>query len=339
MKLFFDMPGFVFIVGLDERVVESAVRTKFAEQQNNTGHEFERQLEREYLKKIFQVPYTLPAMVPAQLDDLITWLNAYGKLGEVQRQDLNDRVRSYLQYVATKGRINPREVKRFINAYTLHRMIGPDLEPDIVLALQAIDFRGDWEKVYEDVILAEPDIFPDVLQRFRAGDNHAFEDLWPEIGVLPLELSEFLRSPQAAALAESPDLERYVSLLETTQSMQGWVKDAMGDVGQLRRYIRDAHPPLQIGDDDTRQIAVQIKDVLGRLSSYQIGESATRLERPLEKLRNLVSALAPSITGQNEPVETTPQQLDEWRKDASAQTDALQQELRLIRRSSAFGAR
>jgi energy-coupling factor transporter ATP-binding protein EcfA2 len=338
MKLFFDMPGFVFIVGLDERVVESAVRTKFAGQQDNNGHEFGRQLEREYLKKIFQVPYTLPALVPAQLDDLLTWLNAYGKLGEVQRQDLNERVRSYLRYVATEGRINPREVKRFINAYTLHRMIGPDLNPDTVLALQTIDFRSDWEKVYEDVILAEPDIFPDVLQRFRGGDNHAFEDLWPEIGVLPLELSEFLRSPQAAALAESPDLERYVALLETTHSMQGWAKDAMRDVGNLRRYIRDVRPPLQIGDDGTREIAKRMKDVLGRLSSYQMGSSVTRLERPLEKLRDLVSALAPSVTGQNEPVETAPQQLDEWRKDASAQTDALQQELRLIRRSSAFGA-
>ncbi|MET3143922.1 UNVERIFIED_ORG: putative KAP-like P-loop ATPase [Arthrobacter sp. UYEF10] len=35
MKLFFDMPGFIFVVGLDERVVESAVRTKFAGQRSS----------------------------------------------------------------------------------------------------------------------------------------------------------------------------------------------------------------------------------------------------------------------------------------------------------------
>ena len=200
MKLFFDMPGFVFIVGLDERVVESAVRTKFVRQPDDSERKLERQVEGEYLKKIFQVPYTLPTMAPGQLVDLLAWLNQYGQLGDMQRRDLNNRVRNYLRYVASEGRINPREVKRFINAYTLQRMIRPDLDPDTVLALQTIDFRSDWEKIYEDVVLAEPDVFAEILGDLRSGDSHAFEDLWPDIGVLPLELSEFLLSPEAAAL-------------------------------------------------------------------------------------------------------------------------------------------
>jgi KAP family P-loop domain len=338
MKLFFDMPGFVFVVGLDERVVESAVRTKFEQQPDSASRALESQLEREYLKKIFQVPYTLPAMAPGQLDDLLSWLYQYGDLGDAQRQDLQQRVRNYLQYVATEGRLNPREVKRFINAYTLHRMIQTDLKPDTVLALQTVAFRGDWEQVYEDVVVAEPDVFVDALQHFRDGDNHAFEDLWPDIGVLPLELSQFLRSPEAEALASSPDLERYVSLLETTRTLQSWVKDAMRDVGHLRRHIRGVRPPLRFGSTSARDVAVQIKDILGRLASYQTGAGAAGLEYPLEKVRSLVKVLAPSMTGETEPAETTPEQLEHWREEAVAQTDALQQQLRLIRRSSAFGA-
>lgn len=339
MKLFFDMPGFVFIVGLDERVVESAVRTKFVSQPDSNGHEVDRQVEREYLKKIFQVPYTLPVMAPGQLADLLVWLDKYGKLGDVQRQDLYKRVRNYLQYVATEGRINPREVKRFINAYTLNRMIRPDLNPDTMLALQTIDFRGDWEQIYEDVVLAEPEVFVEVLGSFRDGDGHAFEYLWPDIGVLPLELSEFLRSKEATALATTPDLERYVSFLETTRSTQAWVMDAMRDVGLLRRLIRDVRPPLRFGNDSARAIAEQVKDILGRLAGYQSGANAMRLERRLEKIRNFVNVLTASVTAQSEPEETTPEQLERWRQDAAAETDALQQELRLIRRSSAFGAR
>ena len=60
MKLFFDLPGFVFVVGLDEDVVERAIRAKFAEgdaaavpsasSQALAG----RRLGREYVKKIFQ---------------------------------------------------------------------------------------------------------------------------------------------------------------------------------------------------------------------------------------------------------------------------------------------
>lgn len=338
MKLFFDMPGFVFIVGLDERVVESAVRTKFVRQPDDSERKLERQVEGEYLKKIFQVPYTLPTMAPGQLVDLLAWLNQYGQLGDMQRRDLNNRVRNYLRYVASEGRINPREVKRFINAYTLQRMIRPDLDPDTVLALQTIDFRSDWEKIYEDVVLAEPDVFAEILGDLRSGDSHAFEDLWPDIGVLPLELSEFLLSPEAAAL-ETPDLERYVSLLETTRHMQSWVKDAMRDVGLLRRQIRDMDSSIRFGSARARDIAVQVKDILGRLASYRSGPYAARLERPLERLGNLIDILAPSGTAKSEPAETTAQQLEEWQQNAAAQTTAIQQELRLIRRSSAFGAK
>ena len=337
MKLFFDMPGFVFVVGLDERVVQSAVRSKFVTQSDDVGQEIHRQVEREYLKKIFQVPYTLPAIAPGQLDDLLRWLDDHGRLGHVQRRDLHDRVRNYLRYVATEGRINPREVKRYLNAYTLHRMIGPDLEPDTVLALQTLDFRTDWERIYEDVVLAEPDVFAEVLRRYRSGDNHAFEDLWPNLGVLPLELSEFLRSNEAEALTTTPHLERYVSLLETTRSTQGWVKDAMREVGLLRRQTRAAQPPLSFGSQQTREIAEQLKDILGRLSQIAGGANAVRLEPLLEKLNRLVNVLAPTTTP-DAPTVTATGDIENWQQNMVAEIDVLQQELRLIRRSSAFGA-
>lgn len=337
MKLFFDMPGFIFIVGLDERVVESAVRTKFVRRPDDGGRELERQVEQEYLKKIFQLPYTLSAMVPGQLGDLLAWLNQYGQLGDAQRQDLNLRVRRYLKYVATEGRINPREVKRFINAYTLQRMIRPDLSPDTVLALQTIDFRRDWEKVYEDIVLAEPDVFAETLRLLRQdGDSHAFEDLWPDVGILPLELSEFLRSREAATLVR-PDLERYVSFLESTHSMQSWVKDAMRDVGLLRRQIRDMSPSLRFGSASARDMAVQLKDILGRLARYGSAQNSARLEQSLERLEELIEALAPAGSTKSGPEETTSQQIEEWRQNVGVQINALQQELRLIRRSSAFG--
>jgi hypothetical protein len=79
-------------------------------------------------------------------------------------------------------------VKRYVNAYTLHRMIRPDLKADTMLDLQTFDFRRDWEQIYEDVVLAEPDIFVEVLSQFRAGEAHAFEDLWPKLAYFPLNL-------------------------------------------------------------------------------------------------------------------------------------------------------
>lgn len=333
MKLFFDMPGFVFVVGLDERAVEAAVRTKFATLPSGS----DRQIEREYLKKIFQVPYTLPTMAPRQLGDLLDWLDRHGKLSDVQRRDLRERVRRYLRYVATEGRINPREIKRYLNAYTIRRMMRPDLDPDTMLALQTIDFRGDWDEVYEDVVLAEPDVFVEVLDRFRDGDQHAFENLWPEVGVLPLELSEFLRSAEAASLAQAKDIERYLSFIETTRSSQGWVNDAMRDVGTLRQHVRDVPATLRFGESDARQLAEHLKDVLGRLAGYDQrtrGRFGSTLDAPLAKLRKLLNVLAPSTAEGS--TETAPDQVEQWRQDFRRRIDDLQQELRLIRRSSAF---
>lgn len=114
MKLFFDLPGFVFVVGMDKRVVERAVRVKFREQTVTaaaTDTEVE-ELEGEYMKKIVQVPYAVPAMSPAHLVELLGWIEEHGGLGDAQRLDLRHRVRRFLRYVAVEGRINPREVKR-----------------------------------------------------------------------------------------------------------------------------------------------------------------------------------------------------------------------------------
>jgi hypothetical protein len=338
MKLFFDMPGFVFIVGLDEQAVEAAVRTRFSRQEADT-HGPDGRVEGEYLKKIFQVPYTLPAMMPAQLDNLLKWMADYGQLSAVQRADLKSRVRRFLRYVATEGRINPREVKRYVNAYTLHRMIRKDLEPNVTLALQTMDFRRDWERVYEDAVLAEPEIFVETLREFRAGNNHAFEDLWPQIGVLPLELAEFFRSEESLALAQAEGIERYVSLLESTRSSHGWVKDAMRQVGMLRRLLREIRPPMQFGDEAAREKAAHLKSVLGSLANHQETEGLTPL---LEKLMRFANELVPleSTEGDHEnATPTTPEELEDWRQRAMAEIDILQEELRLIRRASAFGSR
>jgi hypothetical protein len=340
MKLFFDTKGFIFIVGLDERVVQSAVRTKFARQPDEEP-DTDRQVEREYLNKIFQLPYTLPKIPPAGLDELLAWLDKHGALGNEQRSDLNDRVKNYLNYVAKEGRINPREVKRYINAYTLQRMIYPDLEADTALALQTMGFRGDWERFYEDIVAAEPDVFVEILRSFRGGEDSAFEDVWPEVGVLSMELSDFLRSTLTEKLAGENDLERYVSSLETTRSTQSWVRDAMRDVGRLRRQCRDVPDSLQFGSPDARKIVEQVTDVLGRLESWSnpnlSGSSAGRMMSSLQKLRNQFQLLAPSPPPDKEA--TTAEQVEEWKKEAAVHIIALQQELRLIRRAFAVGPR
>jgi len=228
MKLFFDLPGFVFVVGLDEEVVERAVCTKFPnwdKQQASPEGQPEAVdkvrnwwLGREYVKKIFQVPYSLPAMVPEQLDDLLKSMYREAGLGSAQLHDLEARVRPYLEYVAVERRVNPREVKRFINAYTLQTLVRPELDPDTVLALQTLAFRYEW-RVFYDVIFTAQASFVTALRRYRESERREIlSDLSSTLEDLPDSLVTFLRSDAAEPLVRYSSLDPYLSSLHSARS-------------------------------------------------------------------------------------------------------------------------
>jgi hypothetical protein len=266
----------------------------------------------------------------------LAWMDKHGKMSEAQRADLLERVRRYLRYVAVDGRINPREIKRFVNAYTLQRMIRPDLDPGTVLALQTLDFRRDWEEA-SDLLLSEPDVFVDALRQYRDGNSRIFENIWPELTVLPPELAAFLRSGEAGPLSEKKDLERYLFSLESTSRSLPWLPRAIRDVGQLRQLLREVPATARFGDEEAARLAEQLRAVLDRLVGYEdaAGEKWLGPDRYVRRLTELAATLTPgadsSATG------TTPETLDAWKEQAQQTVDALHQELRLIRRSSAFG--
>ena len=82
------------------------------------------------MKNFFQLPYSLPTMMPQQLDQLLESMYGEAELDGTQLDHLRETVLPYLRYVAVEGRVNPREVKRFINAYTLQTLIRPELDSD-----------------------------------------------------------------------------------------------------------------------------------------------------------------------------------------------------------------
>ena len=191
MKLFFDLAGFIFVVGLDEDVIDRAVLAKFAietsshlaegEQASAAMTSLTERLGREYAKKIFQVPYSLPAMLPQQLTELLESMYKEAGIEGEQLADLHDTVRPYVNLIAVERRVNPREVKRFINSYTLQTLIRSDLNPDVILSLQTLAFRRDWEDAY-DAINADSELFIGALRSYRTGYPAAFEDTLPDCG-------------------------------------------------------------------------------------------------------------------------------------------------------------
>jgi len=213
MKLFFDLPGFVFVVGMDEAVIDQAIRvrldTSAALPNGRPG--------REYAKKVFQIPYTMPVMLPQQLDDLLPSMYAEAGIDDAQQADLDEQVRDYLDVIVVQRRVNPREVKRFINSYTMQTLICPDLSPKAILALQTLAFRQDWHHAY-DALSTHPNNFAEALRAYRGGEEEKFKELVPELPELPDALSKFLRSDLLKPLTDLPDLDPYISSLGTAQA-------------------------------------------------------------------------------------------------------------------------
>jgi hypothetical protein len=131
-------------------------------------------------------------------------------------------------------------VKRFINAYTLQKLIRPDLDPDTMLALQTLAFRYDWAEFY-DAILVDSALFVDALRRYRqsqGNDQFPFEDVAPGLGDLPPSLASYLRSERAEPLIRHPSLDTYLSSLQSYRSVNPWELDAFRQIGSLQREIR-----------------------------------------------------------------------------------------------------
>ena len=223
IKLFFDLPGFIFVVGLDENVIQRVVRAHFSGfglaaspldlGEGGIADAPGQEIEQRYVEKIFQVPYRLPPVAIEQLDDLLKAMCQGEDLPKAQQDDFVENVAKYLQYVSVKGQINPREVKRFLNTYSLQRLIREDLKADVVLALQVLAFRYDWRSLYE-TILADSKRFLAMLNRYRQQqEDSEFEDISPGLDLSSIGLGEYLQSSLVAPLAEVNSLAPYLSSL------------------------------------------------------------------------------------------------------------------------------
>jgi hypothetical protein len=247
MKLFFDLDGFVFVVGLDRAVIETVIDSKYRRAEPSDGEVSETMIRgAEYIKKIFQVPFPL---MPVALEELPNFLGrAYqeAELPEQQRIELAERVEQHLEYVVGDQNVNPREIKRYINAYTLVTRIQRDLDPAVLLALQTVDFRQDWAQV-DDALLAYAEVFIDALAR-RATEPTALEDLDPELVSLPDDFLEYVSPGRPGApLLETGEIRRYLFNAQATRSTHDpSLFRAIRDIGELRRRLRDAGrlPPI-----------------------------------------------------------------------------------------------
>jgi hypothetical protein len=286
MKLFFDLEGFVFVVGLDQRVIERAVHLKYpAEGVDRYGEAATYISGADYVKKIFQVQFTAPRIDQSQLESFLDAIAEAEALPTAQRDDLVAHVAPQIVNLAGSSSVNPREVKRLINAYTMQMKIlerklrdfGRGPSADAVLASQIMSFRADWQLAY-DALSNNPTDFVD-SSNWALSKGESVIAVDDEVLDLPLSLLSFLRNEAKSLLALGPDLEIYVSALEAARSTDPTAREISQTLGRVRVAHKSATPTT------TTAVREPLDELASRLCSYSFSgarSAHTRVRRVID---------------------------------------------------------
>lgn len=107
IKLFLDLPGCVFVLGMDRTVVEPGIRARYKPFVLDGAEAFD---PGDYLDKIIQIPFTLPPLGEVQLSNYMAAL---------EERDGDGIVKASRDLVELVVPDNPRSVKRFFNVLRL----------------------------------------------------------------------------------------------------------------------------------------------------------------------------------------------------------------------------
>lgn len=284
MKLFFDLPGFVFVVGLDQEVVQQVIDSKYASSPGGV-----RVSGSEYIQKVFQLPYRIAPVALEDLQEFLEAAYAEADLDPGQRDELRRRVEPHLRWLVGDAAVNPREIKRYINAYTLLVEVSPHLVADAILALQTLAFRAEWYAA-NTAILAYDELFVDALRRQCDGEATALADLDPELANLPDDLLQYVApGGPGNPLLHVGSLRPYLTSGEAVRSTQdGRLMETVRIAGGLRHQVALAvngqRPPHEVAQDVFQGLSLLELPLTGRAG----GALGGAFERDIEQLRRVL---------------------------------------------------
>lgn len=183
IKLFLAVEQAAFVIGADPRIVQHAIRHRYAERATSQGSKLDTdRLVIDYLEKLVQLPYTLPRLSPSEIESYMALLfcqkhladdqfrtalghcetsrtkDRYHTFGHAQLESLLGKdvvqgdLATALKFCANaapaiadglKG--NPRQVKRFLNAFLLRKELAKvarldDIRDDVLVKLMILEY-------------------------------------------------------------------------------------------------------------------------------------------------------------------------------------------------------
>ena len=140
IKVFLDIEGIVFILGLSHKIVSDVIEYKH----KHFSEEFSG---KEYLKKIIQLPVNIPKWDSEEIKEYLRSL-----LDGYNYRDFRNIFETNLELITQGVESNPRQIKRFLNIFILsYELVRADksIDKEKLLAFQAV--RERWEKLHDAI--------------------------------------------------------------------------------------------------------------------------------------------------------------------------------------------
>lgn len=154
VKLFVDVPGCFFILGLDDILIQKAVQEKYKDSLEEQQH---------YLDKIVQLAFHIPPFTRSDIESFVSILGV----------TLPDP--RCIQVIAAGLPGNPRQVKRSLNLFSLSEYLAEkqdlgqaDLHP--VLLAKLIMIQQLFPELY-DLVREKPEMLIEMEEHFRLRDE------------------------------------------------------------------------------------------------------------------------------------------------------------------------
>ena len=178
IKVFLDIEGFVFIIGLSPEVIKKLISEPL-EKMGVTGEQ--------YLQKIIQTTIQIPEWDDYAIGDLISKFSA--KLDVKYSSSILEEDNKELIVEGVEQ--NPRQAKRFVNRLIVALSANPSLDAKSILLNEALNTK--WHSFYQDM-----------------NTNMEFRKLVKEYAQKPEnERLEDLKSKQRDKGKQAPELKKY----------------------------------------------------------------------------------------------------------------------------------
>lgn len=208
IKLFFDMEGCVFVLGIDSAVVQKGIEFKYHKNLNIRGQD--------YLEKLIQLPFTLPPVKKETFENFVRTVTL--------KLNFNDLI-VHLIIKASEG--NPRQVKQLSNCLHLVQTVANELASEN----EDSDLRFDDGRLAMLLVLQVR--FPFAFRWFSA-NSRPFKMMLNGRDDLEDELAKFIQ-PTFGELLSKDIASKFFDLMQFATTVPGF--SDFGDGEEIQNYL------------------------------------------------------------------------------------------------------